>query len=663
MSFIYRGPLVPQENPCSRPNSLFHGRQQELYALTDACLGQETRYYIVYGSGQSGKTSLLLHLRQRLQQLSAEEGEDASVHPCWVDFQRVQGLSFQDLRLYLAKQILKSIPSLRGYEVPKTFGRGGPLFDEWLCDLPFKGRRVVLLLEELGALSKETRQALGDILRALYTAGETRIALVLFGGVELLTMSNEEVSPLHNVCDKIYLSDLSLDESRSVLKSGLGPASDAPECMDEFATMSAAIYNQVAGHPYLTQCIGERVLQSWQKAGRFPLEPAVGEIAQQLSKEDRHFADLHNAIHQCGLVEDCQRLLDHPTCLGYEPAMVKLCLLGVAKRGAGVWNVRNRLLREALKSWLRPTVPQTSSERGTSLVERRVDAVVPSKARVNETIDLFVQVRLPRSPLLSKRDLPLKRRPSHLEHDSRAASFEFPVDPRTGLDGFARLRVRVIAPDFTINDDPEKIILVPPTERSDLVIFPLTAKRQGDRHINVEVLDLGRALLGTVFLTTSVGEVPEQPSENTSSLELTVKVEPPFDVFLSHNSKDKPKVRELKQLLAARGVTVWLDEDELRPGIPWQASLETGIKTSQSVAVLVGQEGLGLWEDEEIQVALRLAVKDKRAVIPVLLPGAPDQPSLPLFLGSRAWVDLRSGFTEEGLAKLVWGITGEKPSR
>jgi hypothetical protein len=62
-----------------------------------------------------------------------------------------------------------------------------------------------------------------------------------------------------------------------------------------------------------------------------------------------------------------------------------------------------------------------------------------------------------------------------------------------------------------------------------------------------------------------------------------------FDVFLSHNSKDKPTVRELKKLLAARGLEVWLDEDELRPGIPWQELLESGIKSSSSVAVLVGR--------------------------------------------------------------------------
>ena len=135
-----------------------------------------------------------------------------------------------------------------------------------------------------------------------------------------------------------------------------------------------------------------------------------------------------------------------------------------------------------------------------------------------------------------------------------------------------------------------------------------------------------------------------------------------FDVFLSHNSKDKPVVRKLKHLLSARGVVVWLDEDELQPGIPWQQLLEAGIETSRSVAVLVGKDGLGPWEDEEMRAALELAVRKRRPAIPVLLPGASAQPDLPMFLVNRTWVDLRAGFAHEGIAKLVWGITGRKPA-
>jgi hypothetical protein len=134
-----------------------------------------------------------------------------------------------------------------------------------------------------------------------------------------------------------------------------------------------------------------------------------------------------------------------------------------------------------------------------------------------------------------------------------------------------------------------------------------------------------------------------------------------FDVFLSHNSKDKPAVRRLKDLLVEHEVAVWLDEDQLQPGLPWQRLLESAIKNSRTVAVLVGEDGLGPWEDEEAQAALYLAVQDGRPVIPVLLPGSPTAPELPLFLANRTWVDLRDGFTEEAVARLIWGITGQRP--
>ena len=137
-----------------------------------------------------------------------------------------------------------------------------------------------------------------------------------------------------------------------------------------------------------------------------------------------------------------------------------------------------------------------------------------------------------------------------------------------------------------------------------------------------------------------------------------------FDCFLSHNSQDKPAVRELAQILSARGCSVWLDEEQLRPGIPWQQQLESGIIALGSVAVLVGADGLGPWEKEEQEAALILAVDEHRLVIPVLLPTAPKKPRLPLFLRTRTWVDLRPSAAHEGpdgIERLIWGITGKKP--
>lgn len=133
------------------------------------------------------------------------------------------------------------------------------------------------------------------------------------------------------------------------------------------------------------------------------------------------------------------------------------------------------------------------------------------------------------------------------------------------------------------------------------------------------------------------------------------------DCFLSHNSKDKPAVRALKAALEARGLSCWLDEDQLRPGLPWQTPLERGIRDARSVAVCVGADGLGPWEDQEMQAALGLAVRDGRPVIPVLLRGAPAKPKLPLFLSNRTWVDLRTGIDGAALDRLVWGISGNGP--
>ena len=47
-----------------------------------------------------------------------------------------------------------------------------------------------------------------------------------------------------------------------------------------------------------------------------------------------------------------------------------------------------------------------------------------------------------------------------------------------------------------------------------------------------------------------------------------------FDVFLCHNSRDKPRVKQIGEELKQQGVLPWLDEWELRPGLPWQRALE-----------------------------------------------------------------------------------------
>ncbi len=137
-----------------------------------------------------------------------------------------------------------------------------------------------------------------------------------------------------------------------------------------------------------------------------------------------------------------------------------------------------------------------------------------------------------------------------------------------------------------------------------------------------------------------------------------------FDVFLCHYSEDKPHIREIAQKLAAENIKAWLDEEQIRPGTPWQTALGEQIKSIESAAVFVGESGIGPWQDEEIQGLLNQFKKRQCPIIPVILPSAKTMPELPWTLENRHWVDFRPNNKTplDPLKQLIWGITGKKPS-
>ncbi|HJQ33080.1 MAG TPA: TIR domain-containing protein [Pyrinomonadaceae bacterium] len=134
-----------------------------------------------------------------------------------------------------------------------------------------------------------------------------------------------------------------------------------------------------------------------------------------------------------------------------------------------------------------------------------------------------------------------------------------------------------------------------------------------------------------------------------------------FDVFLCHNSTDKPEVMAVGERLKEHGLLPWLDVWELRPGLSWQRKLEEQIGQIKAAAVFVGGEGVGPWQQQELEAFLREFVERGCPVIPVVLPGAPRRPALPIFLKGMTWVDFRSE-DPDPLGRLIWGITGERPS-
>jgi len=164
-------------------------------------------------------------------------------------------------------------------------------------------------------------------------------------------------------------------------------------------------------------------------------------------------------------------------------------------------------------------------------------------------------------------------------------------------------------------------------------------------------------------LTTILDEVSQASKREIDILtrwQTKAGIAQDFDVFLCHNSDDKPSVRKLYEGLKGRRLSPWFDEEHLQPGRPWQQELEATIPRIKTAAVVVGPNGQGPWQEVELGAFLREFVKRGCPVIPVLLEDAGDTPQLPLFLRAFTWVDYRKT-TPDPWSRLIWGITGTRP--
>lgn len=134
-----------------------------------------------------------------------------------------------------------------------------------------------------------------------------------------------------------------------------------------------------------------------------------------------------------------------------------------------------------------------------------------------------------------------------------------------------------------------------------------------------------------------------------------------YDVFLCHNSEDKPEIRRIADDLIKLGIKPWLDEREIMPGALWQSTLEEQISNIKSAAIFIGKSGIGPWQNMEIKAFINEFVERQCAVIPVFLASVLETPNLPILLKNFHSVDFRKP-TPDPLQQLLRGIEGEKIS-
>jgi len=147
-------------------------------------------------------------------------------------------------------------------------------------------------------------------------------------------------------------------------------------------------------------------------------------------------------------------------------------------------------------------------------------------------------------------------------------------------------------------------------------------------------------------------------TENSSFAKKSKPVEK-FDVFLCHNSKDKPLVKEIWEKLRENGISSWLDEYEITPSIPWLEKLGEVIDQIPSVAIFIGENGIGPWQEIEISAIIRTFVERKCPVIPVILKNCNAEPKLSIFLRGFQNVDFRK-HEPDPMRQLIKGITSRE---
>ncbi|MEM6371801.1 MAG: toll/interleukin-1 receptor domain-containing protein [Pseudomonadota bacterium] len=95
-----------------------------------------------------------------------------------------------------------------------------------------------------------------------------------------------------------------------------------------------------------------------------------------------------------------------------------------------------------------------------------------------------------------------------------------------------------------------------------------------------------------------------------------------YDVFLSHNSKDKPAARALCSTLEAAGCSVFFDDQDMENDRIAGSAIDLAFDKTLVFAGCWGPAGVGRYQTFELDMGFNFAIDSKFSLITVILPGA-----------------------------------------
>jgi formylglycine-generating enzyme required for sulfatase activity len=136
--------------------------------------------------------------------------------------------------------------------------------------------------------------------------------------------------------------------------------------------------------------------------------------------------------------------------------------------------------------------------------------------------------------------------------------------------------------------------------------------------------------------------------------------------FLSYSREFKGVVDQVAAALSERGVSIWIDQKDIRPGDRWQHEIEMAMEAASCCVIFVAPGPFGQWQEKEVAVAIDLCQRRSTPpypLIPVLLPGASEDDLRP-FLRQHHALALNGpddAVPLEQLAKRLLALQGREP--
>jgi len=338
--FKTRGPLL-----AATDSRLIMARPALRRALRAARQPSVTHYVAILSARQTGKTTTLFRLMDLLRDDYACIFIDLSV------------LRAQDARAcyrYVAFRLISEFRAMLGGDFPLPETRhieSSVDFLEFLRELAdvVPMPRIILLIDEVGALSTEVSDSFFNTLRTVFSEGRRlrdqlpKYLFIFSGAADLRTLTTGSNSPL-NICEKLYLGDLELPDVQEIVGQftslGIAVTDDA----------ARRVYELAAGHPYLTLRLC--ALMERAQVKEVNAEAVEAAVEEMLIEDD----NLRHIIHELDthLAERSvlRNILEGRkiTFSRNDPVLASLEMIG-AIRPVQPCEVRNRIYERALQRY------------------------------------------------------------------------------------------------------------------------------------------------------------------------------------------------------------------------------------------------------------------------------------------------------------------------